>query len=293
MTVPHSCLTHGQNANTQVSHRRRSDAWQTTAMRATIPVREFYSVNKGGGLFSEATGQWIGATLASTGQRLGLAPTALTLVNLLIGLATSVTVIVLAEPVAGGTVAAWPVGLLALVGWQLAYAFDCADGQLARVTGQTSAAGARTDILCDVACQIALFAALSTVAVAQEPDTPTWLVAVFAGTWMVNLVTSALQSGPAAASMVPSRSLPVRVVKLVRDPGLIFFVAALILLFVPAWMIGFVIAFSVVNGGFLLASIAFTARKALAPPATASTADDLSTVDGGQTGSREPRRTPS
>jgi len=226
-------------------------------------LRDFHAVNKGGGLFSEATGQWIGAALAATGQRLGLAPTVLTLVNLLIGLATSVTVIVLAEPVADGTVPAWPVGLIALVGWQVAYALDCADGQLARVTGQTSAAGARTDILCDVASQIALFTALATVAVAQESGTPVWLVVVFAGTWMVNLVTSALQSGPNAASMVPSRSLPVRVVKLVRDPGAIFFVAALILLFAPAWTVWFVVAFSVVNGGFLLASIAFTARAAL------------------------------
>jgi phosphatidylglycerophosphate synthase len=233
---------------------------------STNSLRDFYAVNKGGGLFSEATGQWIGAVVAATGQRLRLAPTVLTLVNLLLGLATSVTVIVLAEPVAGGTVPAWPVGLVALVGWQLAYAFDCADGQLARVTGQTSSAGARTDILCDVASQIALFTALATVAVAQEPGTPSWLVAVFAGTWMVNLVTSALQSGPAAASMVPSRSLPVRIAKLVRDPGAMFFVAALILLFVPGWMVWFVVVFSVINGGFLLASIAFTARAALVRP---------------------------
>jgi phosphatidylglycerophosphate synthase len=236
----------------------------TTAMRpATHSLRDFHAVNKGGGLFSEATGQWLGAALALAGHRLRLAPTVLTLVNLLIGLVTSVTVIVLAEPVADGTVPAWPVGLIALIGWQLAYGLDCADGQLARVTGQTSAAGARTDILCDVASQIALFTALATVAVAQQPDTPVWLVVVFAGTWMVNLVTSALQSGPNAASMVPSRSLPVRVVKLVRDPGAIFFVAALILLFGPGWMVWFVVAFSVVNGGFLLASIAFTARAAL------------------------------
>src|SRR5690606_12815538 len=106
--------------------------------------------------------------------------------------------------------------------------------QLARATGQTSAAGARTDILCDVASQIALVTAVAVVAVAQRPDTPVWLVVVFAGTWLTNLVTSALQSGPAAASMVPSRSLPVRVIKLVRDPGAVFFLAALILLAAPA-----------------------------------------------------------
>lgn len=222
---------------------------------------DYYRVNKGGGLFSEATGQWIGAALAATGYRLGLAPTVLTLTNLAIGLATSATVVVLAAPVAAGTVPAWLVGLVALVGWQLAYAFDCADGQLARATDQTSVSGARTDILCDVASQIALVTALAAVAVAQQPQTPVWLVTTFVGTWMVNLVTSALQSGPAAASMVPSRSLPVRVVKLVRDPGAVFFVAALILMFAPALMVWFLVAFAVVNGGFLLASIAFAAAR--------------------------------
>ena len=65
---------------------------------------------------------------------------------------------------------AWAVGLLALVGWQVAYALDCADGQLARVTGRTSAAGARLDVLCDVAAQIALVTALAAVAVAHRPD---------------------------------------------------------------------------------------------------------------------------
>lgn len=223
---------------------------------------DFYAANKGGGLFSEATGQWVGAALAAAGRRLGAAPTVLTLANLAIGLATSVAVVALAGPVADGRVPAWPVGLLALVGWQLAYAFDCADGQLARVTAQTSAAGARTDIMSDVASQIALVTAVAAVAAAQRPAAPVWLLVVFAAAWMTNLVTSALQSGPAAASMVPSRSTPVRLVKLVRDPGAVFLVAALILLIAPAAMIWFVAAFAVINGGFLLASITFSTRAA-------------------------------
>jgi phosphatidylglycerophosphate synthase len=223
---------------------------------------EFYRVNRGGGLFSEAVSQRLGAILAATGHRLGLSPTTLTIANLVLGLATSVTVVALAGPVADGRVPAWPVGLLALVGWQLAYALDCADGQLARVTGRTSSAGARVDILCDVAAQIALVTALSATAMAQRPSTPAWLVSAFAGTWMVNLVTSVMQSGPNAASMVPSTSLPVRVVKLIRDYGAVIFVAAAVLLVAPSWSVWFVAAFTVVNGGFLLASIAFSARAA-------------------------------
>lgn len=224
---------------------------------------DFYRVNRGGGLFSEAISQRLGARFAVAAERLGLAPTALTLANLVLGLATSIAVVALAEPVADDRVPAWLVGLIALVGWQVAYALDCADGQLARVTGRTSSAGARVDVLCDVAAQIALVTALSATAVAQRPSTPAWLVSAFAGTWMVNLVTSVMQSGPNAESMVPSRSLPIRVVKLIRDYGAVIFVAALVLLVAPAWSVWLIAAFTLVNGGFLLASIAFSARKAL------------------------------
>lgn len=225
----------------------------------TASWRIFYATNRGGGLFSEALSQRLGAALALAGARTGTPPTALTLINLLLGLATSGTVVVLAAPVAGGSVPAWPVGLLALLGWQIAYAFDCADGQLARVTGRTSPAGARLDILSDVAAQIALVTAIGAVAAAQRPGTPVWLIAAFAGTWMVNLVTSVLQSGAQAASMVTSRSLPVRLVKLVRDYGAVIALAGLVLTLAPSWTVAFVVAFTVVNGGFLLASIAFSA----------------------------------
>ncbi|RKF24269.1 CDP-alcohol phosphatidyltransferase family protein [Micromonospora globbae] len=236
----------------------------TTSAEPSRPtVADFHRTNRGGGLFSESISQWLGAAFAVAAHRLGLRPTALTITNLVLGLATSVTVVALAGRVADGDVPAWVVGLLALVGWQVAYALDCADGQLARVTGQGSPAGARVDVLCDVAAQIALVAALGATAVAQHPSTPPWLVAAFAGTWMVNLVTSVMQAGPNAASMVTSTSLPVRIVKLVRDYGAVIFVAALVLLLAPALALWVVVAFTVVNGGFLLASIAFSARASL------------------------------
>jgi phosphatidylglycerophosphate synthase len=238
-----------------------SEASTTVTERPTAV--QFYAVNRGGGLFSEAVSQRLGALVALAGHRLGASPTALTVANLVIGLAVSVTVVALAGSVATGSVPAWAVGLLALVGWQVAYAFDCADGQLARVTGRTSPAGARLDILCDVAAQIALVTALAATAEAQRPETPAWLLAAFAGTWMVNLVTSVLQSGPQAASMVTSRSLPVRLVKLIRDYGAVIALAGLVLTVAPAWTVWLIAAFTLVNGGFLLASIAFSTRAAL------------------------------
>ncbi|BCJ71620.1 hypothetical protein CS0771_11640 [Catellatospora sp. IY07-71] len=218
-------------------------------------VADFYAVNRGGGLFSEALSQRIGAVIALVASRTGAKPTTLTLINLLLGIAVSTVLVLRAQD---GTAAITPVyGLLALLGWQLAYALDCADGQLARVTGQGSLAGARIDILCDVASQILLVTAL--VAIGRPP---LWLGALFAGSWMVNLVTSVLATSDKAASMVTSTSLPVRVVKLVRDYGAVIFVAGLVLTIAPALTIWFIAAFTVVNFGFLLASIAFTARTA-------------------------------
>ena len=224
---------------------------------------DFYAVNRGGGLFSEAVSQHIGARMALAAYRRRLAPTVLTVANLGLSCLVSFGVIAAAEPVADGRMWAWPVGLLALVGWQLAYALDCADGQLARVTGQTSAAGARTDVLCDVAAQIALVAALAATAEAQVAATPAWLLAAFAGTWMVNLVTSVMAQTGAGQSLVPSRALVIRVAKLVRDYGAVVTVLALGIAFVPRWTIWLTVFFTVVNGGMLLASIAASARASL------------------------------
>jgi len=212
---------------------------------------EFRARHRGGGLFTETVNQRIGSYLAVAGDRLKLAPTVLTLVNLLLGLAGSMLVIMWPKPA---------VGLAALLLWQLAYSFDCADGQLARVTGQTSAAGARVDVLCDVALQIALVTAVSAAA---SGEAPAWLIAAFAGTWMVNLVTSVLQQGSAGASLISSSSLPVRLVKLIRDYGAVITVIGIVLAVEPAWSFWLLVGFTVVNGGFLLASIAASARTSL------------------------------
>ncbi|MEU4155831.1 CDP-alcohol phosphatidyltransferase family protein [Actinoplanes sp. NPDC026670] len=224
---------------------------------------DYYAANRGGGLFSEGISQRIGSRIAVAAHKRHLSPTVLSILNLGLGCLVSFIVIGTAGPVADGSLWAAPIGLLALVGWQLAYAFDCSDGQLARVTGQSSSSGGRLDVLCDVAVQCSLVAALSAVAKAQEPDTPAWLLAAFAATWMVNLVTSVMQSGAQAASMVTSTSFPVRAAKLVRDYGAVIALAGVVLTIAPQWAVWFVALFTLINGGFLAASIAFTGRAAL------------------------------
>jgi phosphatidylglycerophosphate synthase len=212
-------------------------------------AEQFFSTNRGGGLFSETISQRIGSYLALAAFRLGLAPTTLTLINLVLGVGTSVALVVVGVP-------SWPVALVAFLLWQLAYAFDCADGQLARVAGQTSPAGGRVDILCDVAIQISLVTAISSVAVAARSDlTPAWLIALFAGTWLVNLVTAVLSTGQTAASLLTSRSLLVRAVKLVRDYGAMLTACGLVLMLAPAWTPWLMAGFCVTNGGFLTLSI--------------------------------------
>lgn len=227
---------------------------------------DYYAANRGGGLFSEAISQRIGARIAVGAHKRRLSPTVLSIFNLGLGCLVSFIVIATAGPVAEGSLWAAPIGLLALAGWQLAYAFDCSDGQLARVTGQSSTAGGRLDVLCDVAVQSFLVAALAATAKAQEPDTPAWLLAAFAATWMVNLVTSVMQTGAQAASMVTSTSLPVRAVKLIRDYGAVIAVAGVLLTVAPQWVVWFVGLFTLVNGGFLAASIAFAGRASLKAP---------------------------
>jgi phosphatidylglycerophosphate synthase len=241
--------------------RRPAGADQTAPSAPT--AADYYAVNRGGGLFSEALSQRLGARIAVFAHKHRLSPTVLTVGNLGLSCLVSFVVVGAAGPVAEGRVWAWPIGLLALLGWQFAYGLDCADGQLARVTGQSSPAGARVDVLCDVAAQIALCAALAATASAHVPETPAWLLAAFAGTWMVNLVTSVMQSGAQAASMVTSRSLPVRLVKLVRDYGAVIALAGVVLAVAPQWTVWVVAAFTLVNAAFLAASIAFSGRAAL------------------------------
>jgi phosphatidylglycerophosphate synthase len=229
-----------------------------TAVDRQPTAADFLARHRGGGMFTEAVSQRIGARFAVAAHRAKLPPTALTLTNLILGLTAAVLVIG-----THGRLPAPVVGLIALVLWHIAYALDCSDGQLARVTGKGSPAGARVDVLCDVALQVALVAAVAAVAVEHDPAPPAWLIAAFAGTWMVNLVTSILQQGESAASLVSGSSLPIRLVKLIRDYGAVVTVVGLVLAFIPQWTIWLMVAFTVVNGAFLLVSIAASARASL------------------------------
>jgi hypothetical protein len=82
---------------------------------------------------------------------------------------------------------------------------------------------------------------------------------------MVNLVTSVLQQGNSAQSLVSSSSPVIRVVKLIRDYGAVITVIALVIAFAPQWTVWVMVAFGLINGLFLLASIAMAARQSVRP----------------------------
>jgi phosphatidylglycerophosphate synthase len=216
-------------------------------------IKDFYAAHRGGGLLTELVNQRAGSVLALWAFRLGLAPSIVTVLGLAVGLTSSLLIVVFGQSVA------W----LGLVGWHLAYSFDCADGQLARVSGRASAAGGRLDVLCDLAVQIGVVSAVSVIAWQAEPRTPLWLLPAFAGSWLINLFTSVLAAGPGSASLLPSQSKVVQVVKLVRDFSAMITLCGLLILFKAAWTSWLRAAVVIVNGGFLALSIVQALRRSL------------------------------
>ena len=78
-----------------------------TADMASPPpptAADYYGSNRGGGLFSEAISQRLGAAIAVFAHRHRLAPTVLTVANLGLGCAVSFAVIAAAGPVADGRI---------------------------------------------------------------------------------------------------------------------------------------------------------------------------------------------
>ncbi|MCC3765960.1 CDP-alcohol phosphatidyltransferase family protein [Glycomyces sp. TRM65418] len=222
---------------------------------------DFLAANRGGGLATLYAAQRGGAVFAYAAWKAGLKPTHLTLVNLVVGLAVSAGVIAYL-PAARDGAPWWPVALAALVLWQVAYMLDCADGQLARVTRTGSEAGARVDILADIAIQASVVAVVVAVVRAYTPEIPAWCGAAFAALWMTNLVTAVMAKEDDGVSLVKSGNIIVRLIKLVRDYGFVIAVIALALLR-PESMAAVMLFFGAVNALFLLASIASNARASL------------------------------
>jgi len=106
--------------------------------------RDFWQMkfSAGGGAVTRIVSQRIGAILAFAAFRCRLSPNILTVLATL----TSVTASVIFAMASPGLSSA----ILCLGLYQLAYGFDCADGQLARSTGRSSPFGAWLDVCGDL-----------------------------------------------------------------------------------------------------------------------------------------------
>ena len=206
-----------------------------------------------GDLFTRLVNDRLGWSVAAVGIRLGIHPTVITLGNLSLAMIGSIAVITHA----GQAHSWWAPGLIAFIAWQLAYVLDCADGQVARATGKKSEFGARVDILADFSVQSSIICSLVSV-ITHTSDGSMILLALFATTWPVNLITWVLTraDGNVEHSLVRTKSGVISVVKLARDYGFVVLVFSGWVVVAPQSLIIPVIAFTCVNVVFLAASIA-------------------------------------
>jgi phosphatidylglycerophosphate synthase len=233
----------GQNGSAPRDHRSQS-------------LRDLYRLararSSGGYLFTTYVSDRLGSWFAAVAIRFHIHPTVVTLTDLGLAIVASTFVITQAPHLQSG----WVPGLAALLLWQLAYILDCADGQVARVTGKTSSFGARVDVLVDFLVYAIVFSALVTV-LTQRVELPVALVVLGAIVWPVGLLTFILagRDGNEGHSFSP-RGGVFGVIKLIGDNGFVLLVMGLWLFVHPQSIVIPVAAICAVNACFLVASIA-------------------------------------
>jgi phosphatidylglycerophosphate synthase len=170
---------------------------------------------RGGYRWTMVVNQYLGAAIATRAILLGIGPAHLSLLHLAIGVATSAWILLLhtSAPLLAASVG--------VIGWQLAYSLDCADGQVARATGRSSPGGAILDLLSDYLVQITVI--FSMLQVATPGMIPTWSsgFSVFVtGGWLISPFYGAIV-GVNEEALGPGRVAPLRdLVTQARDYGI-------------------------------------------------------------------------
>lgn len=181
--------------------------------------------------YTRYVSQRLGALVAVAGIARDWRPASVTLASLAVSLLTSAVVL---TGVSGLIVAA-----VATVGWQLAYALDCADGQLSRAAGRTSAAGAALDIYGDAVGRLVMVAVLFESIAARGLALPVGVVAVLAGGALASLFHEAADKIGAIPPREPGPpSVAREMVGLVRDGGVPYLLFGLSLALGPWWTVG-------------------------------------------------------
>lgn len=212
-----------------------------------------------GQVFSDRVSVPIGWVVARLAIRRDVHPSVLTMVGLVFAISSAVALA--AHEQRGLQIAA-------IVGFQLAYVFDCADGLVARATKKMSRAGGELDVLVDLAGQWCLVTAVSVIAL-DVGGARAWLVGAFAVGWTVSIVTTLLarlrldtwESG----TLGPASPL-VWLTRQVRDHPTVVLVLTVAAVFSPARGLTWVLAGLVVlNGGIVAVHIAARFRKSVRP----------------------------
>jgi len=211
-----------------------------------------------GQFFTDEVSVRLGGYITRLALRLGVHPSVLTL----LGLATAV--------ISGFALAladrGWGVQVVAVAGFQLAYLFDCADGQVARLSGTTSRAGAELDVLVDTAAQWTLVAATVVVA-ARQPSIEPVVIGLFAASWTLSIITTLmarLRVDTWESASLRATSLPVLLSRQVRDYPLSVLVLTSVACWSPARALGWLLgAFALLNVGIVSLHIASRARGSL------------------------------
>jgi len=174
-------------------------------------------LERGGGfVFSRLVNDRLGTVVAAVALRYRVHPSLLTLGSLVLGIGGSLLVLFGVAAPSPSPAVCVGVGL-----WQVAYIFDCADGQTARAASATTPAGARLDLLVDFAVQASITVALVRVA-EHDSHFPLTLLVAYVALWPVSLLTFMAQkaSGGEATSLLSTSSRWTEAARLARDYGL-------------------------------------------------------------------------
>jgi len=200
----------------------------------------------------------LGALIAAAAMRLGWHPTHLSLGSVVAAAAASIPLIALASEAHRF----WLPGWFALIGWTLAYALDCADGQLARATGKKSEYGARVDVLADYVAQILIVAALAVVAAAQSA--PTVFIAVMCSLWFFGTLAAVLRrSDVEEGHGLLGTRWHANLLHTVMDTGFVNLLLGVWMALAPSTILLPASAFTWLNASYLLMSLVRETRLSL------------------------------
>ncbi|GAB2816652.1 CDP-alcohol phosphatidyltransferase family protein [Streptomyces daliensis] len=229
-------------------------------------LRTAQKTAKGVSLYSRHVNRPAGRVLAAAAYRAGLSPNQVTLVSAAWSFA-AVAALALLPP-------SWPLALGVYAGLALGFAFDSADGQLARLRRESSAAGEWLDHVVDCAKITALHAAV-LVSFYRHFDLPGpgWLLLPLAFQWAAvliffgGLLTEKLKTKPAPAHSppVPAPSRVRAVALLPVDYG-VFCAVFLLLGSERVFLAGYAVFFAA-HALFLAGFLIKWFRELSAPPA--------------------------